>query len=144
MIRLRPVIQLVIMGSRIAVLVPRKQVLFAVEPKNRPDWIEDKRFGHGRAEAAIILGIVDKERGPGRSQSSQMGEVVAIEHIRSGLFEVSKIAILFGFHTARDGGEACYRNRNLYPLVERAQGDGLPPAAGKSRYAQPVGIDIRV
>ncbi len=96
------IIELIIVRSRVAVLVPAQQILFAVKGEYRLDGIEDERLGHGGSKAAVILGVISQQSGPRRHEGGQIREVDAVKHIRGRLLEVAEITVFFGLDTTDD------------------------------------------
>src|SRR5207249_6887745 len=138
------IIKLVVVGGRIAVLVPLELALLAGEPERGPNGVEVESLHDGAPETAIILSVVDQERGPRRDHRRQVRVVDALEHVGRVLLEVSEVAMLAHLELGKKRRVAGYGNRDLYPLVERAEDQGLPAAAGKARHTQPVAVDVRM
>src|SRR5258708_12267364 len=64
-IRLLAVIELIVMRAGIAVLVKIERVFLPIQFEKAPDIIVNVRLDQGRAEAAVVLGVVDEQRRTG-------------------------------------------------------------------------------
>ena len=83
------IIELIVMGPRVAVLVPLEDILFAIKPEKRPNAVVDQRLHQRRTKAAIVFRIVDEQRGAWGHHRGEMRVIDICEKICSVLFEVA-------------------------------------------------------
>src|SRR5271154_4755333 len=91
-IRLQPVKQLVVVRAGVAALEPGKLVRFAVKLKERTDLLVGVRLDQRGAKAAIVLCVVDQERGPWCAHGDEERIVFALGKVGSILFHFGGVA----------------------------------------------------
>ena len=77
------------MRARVAVLVPLEDILFVIEFEKLPNAIVNQWLHQRRTKAAIVLRIVDEQRGARRHHRGEMRVIEIREKICSVLFEVA-------------------------------------------------------
>ena len=128
------------MVAGVGVLVPGEAVAGVEEGVEGLNAVEDFVFHEGCAEAAIVLAVVDEQRGLGSAHGGEVRVVAADEEVSGVLLDIADVA---GTLEARgDGGIAGDRNGDGHALVEGAEDDGLPSAAGQSGDAQPLRVHL--
>ena len=96
-IGLQPIVELVIVASRISVFMPLKTVRGTIEAEEKLDLIEDIRLDKRGSEAAIILGVIDQQRRSRGSDGGQVGIVQINKKICGNLLDISSVAWALDF-----------------------------------------------
>src|SRR6185436_11747839 len=133
-IGLQSIIQLIVVRGRIQVFMPRERIILAEQFEDRLNVIVDVGLDEGRAEAAIIFGVVDNQRWPRRPHGSEVRIVLTGEEILRNLLVVSVVA--YALELRYKCGVSGNRNGHRDSGVERAQDNRLPAASGEPGYAQ--------
>ena len=129
------------MGGNRCALVELKRVLLPIQLVKGPDGVKYVGLYQRRAKAAVVLSVVDQQRGARRAHGNQGGVVLPDQEIRRVLLDVARFARQ-AFQPSLQVDEAGDGNRDFHSRVKTAQDNGLPPSSGKPRHAQPAGIDI--
>src|SRR3989449_10993094 len=85
------VVTLVVVGTGLDVLVPGEVLRPAEEREERLDRVVDRRLHQRGAEAALIVGIVDQQRGSRGAQRDEVRVVDGAGQIRSVLFDLVRL-----------------------------------------------------
>src|SRR5215471_15713037 len=90
-VRLLPVIKLVVVRARINVFMTAKGIVSLVERKEGANLLVDIRLYERCQEAAIVLLIVNQQRGPGSPHRNKKRVVEAAQQVGSRLFHLLSI-----------------------------------------------------
>src|ERR1043166_706877 len=86
-----PVVELVVVGARIAVLVPAKGILGIVKLEKRTNLLVDVRLHQRRKKTAIVLLIVNEQGGARRPHRDQERVIEVAQQISGSLFYLLRI-----------------------------------------------------
>src|SRR5262249_19756219 len=90
-ISMLPVVELIVVRSRINIFVPAKGIFGVVKFEERTNLLVDIRLYQGREKAAVILFVVNEQRGPRSPHGDKKRVVELVQQVGSRLFHFLSI-----------------------------------------------------
>ena len=135
-IRRQPVVDLIVVSSGIAVLVPFELALLAYTAKKGRMASKTPGFTTVDRKQASSSAVIDQQSRPRSHQWRKLGIIAAVEEIGRGLFDVADVPVLLGLDARHDEENPATGTATADAFVQRTQHDGLPAAAGETRHTQ--------
>src|SRR5882672_5066790 len=120
-IRLKPVIELIVVSSGIPILMPFKSLFFPIQSVNRLQGVQRQRLNQRGSGTTIVLGVIVQEHRSRRHESLQVGVILAVEEVGASLFHVAEITKPASFDALDQRREPGYRRYRRDSFVERTQ-----------------------
>ena len=115
-VKLLPVIQVVVMGSRVGILMVGDSVFHARLREKRDYRIHDIRLHMTGNKTTVVLLVVDQESRTWGHHGGQVGVIGNRDQVTGNLFQVTDAATIF--QAVQDPTMAGHRYRQLDPGIE--------------------------